>query len=85
MVKNLPSNAGDMGSIPSQRTKIPTCPGATKGHLGVCRLQAAPTTKSRLKFCNEDTDSQNLKKKKFFLITKKQEDKKSSHRWGENN
>ena len=23
MVKNLPSNAGDVGSIPSRRTKIP--------------------------------------------------------------
>ena len=65
VVKNLPSNAGDMDSIPSQGTKIPTCPGATKGHLGVCRLQAALTTKSRLKCCNENTAQPKLKKKFF--------------------
>ena len=30
MVKNLPSNAGDVGSIPSGGTKDPTCQGANK-------------------------------------------------------
>ena len=30
VVKNLPANAGDMGSIPGPGTKIPTCHGATK-------------------------------------------------------
>ena len=28
VVKNLPCNAGDTGSIPGQGTKIPTCHGA---------------------------------------------------------
>ena len=27
VAKNLPSNAGDMGSIPGQRTKTPRAPG----------------------------------------------------------
>ena len=30
VVKNPPSNAGDVGSIPGRGTKIPTCLGATK-------------------------------------------------------
>ena len=30
VVKNLPSNAGDMGLIPGQGTKIPYAMGATK-------------------------------------------------------
>ena len=30
VVKNLPSNAGDVGSIPGWLTKIPTCRWATK-------------------------------------------------------
>ena len=30
MVKNLPSNAGDVGLIPSGGTKDPTCQGANK-------------------------------------------------------
>ena len=30
MVETLLSNAGDMGLIPGQETKVPTCRGATK-------------------------------------------------------
>ena len=30
VAKNLPSNAGDMSSVPGWGTKFPTCHGATK-------------------------------------------------------
>ena len=32
MVKNLPSNAGDVGSIPGKRTKIPHATGQLSPH-----------------------------------------------------
>ena len=34
MVNNLPCNAGDMGSIPGQKTKIPTCRRTAKSSHG---------------------------------------------------
>ena len=39
MVKNLPSDAGDVGSIPGQETKIPHA----AGHLGRSPRTAAET------------------------------------------
>ena len=35
MVKNLPSNAGDMGSIPGQGTKIPHDVGQLSRHAAI--------------------------------------------------
>ena len=39
MVKNLPSNAGDVGSIPGQGTKIPHA----AGQLSPCTATTEPT------------------------------------------
>ena len=47
MVKNLPSSAGDSGSVPGQKTKIPHAMGQLNphatvtehAHFGVCVLQ----------------------------------------------
>ena len=39
VVKNLPSNAGDAGSIPGWGTKIPHA----EGHLSLCAATAEPT------------------------------------------
>ena len=40
MVKNLPSNAGDVGSIPGQGTKIPHA----TGQLSPCATTTEPTS-----------------------------------------
>ena len=44
MVKNLPCNAGDLGSIPGQGTKIPLCVAVVLIHV---RLFATPWTVAR--------------------------------------
>ena len=51
MVKNTPCDAGVMGSIPCQGTKISTCPGAAKP---VCHklLSPCPTTRES-EHCNK--------------------------------
>ena len=38
MVKNLPSNAGDAGSIPGQGTEIPICRGQLSPHAATTEL-----------------------------------------------
>ena len=62
MVKNLPSNAGDVGSIPDLGTKIPHSVGATRDpkHAGAC----APDKRS-LNTTKEMQQTRNLKKKSF--------------------
>ena len=39
MVKNLPNNAGDMGSMPGQGTEIPLA----SGQLSLCTAATEPT------------------------------------------
>ena len=46
VIKNLPSNAGDMGSIPGQETKIPHATG---------QLSPCTTTGEKPMHCNGDT------------------------------
>ena len=46
LIKNPPANTGDMGLIPGQRPKIPSCHRATKPHAAQllslrCRAQEA--------------------------------------------
>ena len=43
-VKNLPCNAGDMGSIPGLQTKIPQAAGQQRG----CPLQLRPNTAKQI-------------------------------------
>ena len=50
MVKNLPSNAGDAGSIPGQRTKIPHAeeqltPATTKSPCAATKTQHSQINK----------------------------------------
>ena len=47
MVKNLPYNARDMGLIPGQGTKIPTCCGATREALTHPNEEPVHTTKTQ--------------------------------------
>ena len=51
MVKNLPSNAGDVGSIPGGRTKDLTCQGANKpAHISTMEQH---TTSGESVHCNK--------------------------------
>ena len=60
VVKNLPSNAGDMGLIPGQRTKIPRA----VEHLSSCAATKDPTRH------NQDPTQPNKKINVFFFLRK---------------
>ena len=60
MVKNLPSNAGDVGSIPDPGTKTPYSVGAMRDPK---RPGACAPDKRNLSTTNETQQTQNLKKK----------------------
>ena len=64
MVKNLPSKAGDEGSIPSQGTKTPHAMGQLSQHTA---------NREQPMYCNKDPVHQ----KKIFLIKKNKNEKRN--------
>ena len=50
MVKNQPSNAGDVGSIPGLETKIPHA----AGQLSLCATTTEPTHRKEEPMCHNE-------------------------------
>ena len=71
MVKNLPCNEGDMGSIPGQGTKIP--PAATTEPVGHNEKVLAPQEKNphdTMQIPHASTKIQRSQRKKERMISK---------------